>query len=101
LWRAEAVQKQAGMRGKPSKTQSEPDLSEIVLETVRLWRKHHLGSEPRHATASEAHQPIRAIPFRFGPHEKTGGEISSKLLNGGFRLDVVTTPKAPAFSFSQ
>ena len=35
--------KRTKVRGNPPKAQSPPKLAVIVSDTVRLWRKHHLG----------------------------------------------------------
>lgn len=40
---AKSGQKRAKVRGNPGKAQFPSSLAAIVSETVRLWRKHHLG----------------------------------------------------------
>jgi integrase/recombinase XerD len=50
------------MRGKPSKTHSEPGLSEIVSETVRLWRKHHLGYDQTKYVVEQARRRLKLQP---------------------------------------
>jgi integrase/recombinase XerD len=54
--------KRAKVRGKSPKAQSAPALADIVLETVRLWRKHHLGYDQTRYVVEEARRRLKLQP---------------------------------------
>jgi integrase/recombinase XerD len=54
--------KRAKVRGSSPKAQSAPGLTDIVLETVRLWRKHHLGYDQTRYVVEEARRRLKLQP---------------------------------------
>lgn len=50
------------MRGKQSKAHFTSGLSEIVSETVRLWRKHHLGYDQTKYVVEQARRRLKLRP---------------------------------------
>ncbi len=54
--------KRAKVRGNSPKTQSPLGLADIVLETVRLWRKHHLGYDQTKYVVEEARRRLKLQP---------------------------------------
>ena len=53
--------KRANVRGNSPKTQSAPGLADIVLETVRLWRKHHLGYDQTKYVVKGLESPMASL----------------------------------------
>jgi integrase/recombinase XerD len=51
--------KRAAVRGKSAKTQYASGLTEIVFETVRLWRKHHLGYDQTKYVVEQARRRLK------------------------------------------
>jgi integrase/recombinase XerD len=51
--------KQAQVRGKYSKTHFPMGLAEIVSETVRIWRKHHLGYDQTKYVVEQARRRLK------------------------------------------
>jgi hypothetical protein len=49
----------AGVRGKSEKTHYASGLTEIVSETVRLWRKHHLGYDQTKYVVEQARRRLK------------------------------------------
>jgi integrase/recombinase XerD len=50
------------VRGRPLKAQFPAGLAEIVSETVRLWRKHHLGYDQTKYVVEQARRRLRLQP---------------------------------------
>ena len=55
--------KRAKVRGNSPKAQSAPGLADIVLEMVRLWRKHHLGYDQTKYVVEEARRRLKLQPL--------------------------------------
>ena len=55
--------KRAKVRGNSTKTQSAPGLADIVLETARLWRKHHLGYDQTKYVVEQARRRLKLQPL--------------------------------------
>ena len=55
--------KRAKVRGNSTKAQSAPGLADIVLETVRLWRKHHLGYDQTKYVVEQARRRLKLQPL--------------------------------------
>ncbi len=51
--------KRAAVRGKSAKTHYASGLTEIVSETVRLWRKHHLGYDQTKYVVEQARRRLK------------------------------------------
>ena len=51
--------KHAGVRGKSEKTHYASGLTEIASETVRLWRKHHLGYDQTKYVVEQARRRLK------------------------------------------
>src|ERR1019366_7680787 len=51
--------KRAAVRGKSAKTHYASGLAEIVSETVRLWRKHHLGYDQTKYVVEQARRRLK------------------------------------------
>jgi integrase/recombinase XerD len=54
--------KQAKVRGKYSKTHFPMGLAEIVSETVRIWRRHHLGYDQTKYVVEQARRRLKLRP---------------------------------------
>src|SRR5215210_8796013 len=54
--------KRAKVRGNSTKAQFAPGLGDIVLETVRLWRKHHLGYDQTKYVVEQARRRLKLEP---------------------------------------
>jgi hypothetical protein len=52
----------AGVRGKPAKAQLSSELAEIVSDTARLWRKHHLGYDQTKYVVEQARRRLKLRP---------------------------------------
>jgi hypothetical protein len=52
----------AGVRGKPAKALFGTGLAEIVSETVRLWRKHHVGYYQTKYVVEQARHRLKLRP---------------------------------------
>jgi hypothetical protein len=61
--------KHAKVRGNPSKAQFPAGLAEIVSETVRLWRKHHLGYDQTKYVVEQGRRRLKLQPV--GTHRRT------------------------------
>src|SRR4051794_13598139 len=55
--------KRAKVRGNSTKAQFAPGLADIVLETVRLWRKHHLGYDQTKYVVEQARRRLKLQPL--------------------------------------
>ena len=55
-------QKRAGVRGNTAKAQSSSQLVEIVSDTVRLWRRHHLGYDQTKYVVEQARRRLKLRP---------------------------------------
>ena len=55
--------KRRKVRGNPPKAQSPAGLAEIVSETVRLWRKHHLGYDQTKYVVEQARRRLKLQPM--------------------------------------
>ena len=55
--------KRAKVRGNSTKAQSALGLADIVLETVRLWRKHHLGYDQTKYVVEQARRRLKLQPL--------------------------------------
>ena len=55
--------KRAKVRGNSTKAQFTPALADIVLETVRLWRKHHLGYDQTKYVVEQARRRLKLQPL--------------------------------------
>ncbi len=55
--------KRRKVRGNPPKAQSPVGLAEIVSETVRLWRKHHLGYDQTKYVVEQARRRLKLQPM--------------------------------------
>ena len=51
------------VRGNSTKAQFAPGLADIVLETVRLWRKHHLGYDQTKYVVEQARRRLKLQPL--------------------------------------
>jgi integrase/recombinase XerD len=51
--------KRTKVRGNSTKAQFAPGLADIVLETVRLWRKHHLGYDQTKYVVEQARRRLK------------------------------------------
>jgi integrase/recombinase XerD len=56
--------KRAKPRGNPTKAQFVQGLADIVVETVRLWRKHHLGYDQTKYVVEQARRRLKLQPVR-------------------------------------
>lgn len=54
--------KRGKVRGKQPKAQFTPGLADIVLETVRLWRKHHLGYDQTKYVVEQVRRRLKLGP---------------------------------------
>lgn len=54
--------KRTKVRGNSPKTQLPPTLAVIVSETVRLWRKHHLGYDQTKYVVEQARRRLKLQP---------------------------------------
>src|ERR1039457_4991126 len=55
--------KRAKVRGNPEKAQFSSSLAEIVSETVRIWRKHHLGYDQTKYVVEQARRRLKLRPL--------------------------------------
>ena len=55
--------KRAKARGKQPKAHFASGLAEIVSETVRLWRKHHLGYDQTKYVVEQARRRLKLQPL--------------------------------------
>ena len=55
--------KRAKVRGNSTKAQFTPALADIVLETVRLWRKHHLGYDQTKYVVEQVRRRLKLQPL--------------------------------------
>src|ERR1039457_3360765 len=55
--------KRAKVRGNPEKAQLSLSLAEIVSETVRIWRKHHLGYGQTKYVVEQARRRLKLRPL--------------------------------------
>ena len=55
--------KRAAVRGKSAKTHYASGLTEIVSETVRLWRKHHLDYDQTKYVVEQARRRLKLQPL--------------------------------------
>jgi integrase/recombinase XerD len=55
--------KRTKVRGNPPKAQFPAGLAEIVSETVRLWRKHHLGYDQTKYVVEQARRRLKLQPM--------------------------------------
>jgi integrase len=62
-WQEKAVEKRAKVRGNPGKAQFPSSLAEIVSETVRIWRKHHLGYDQTKYVVEQARRRLKLRPL--------------------------------------
>jgi integrase/recombinase XerD len=60
-------------RGNSPKAQFPPALAEIVSETVRLWRKHHLGYDQTKYVVEQARRRLKLQPV--GARRRTVGRL--------------------------
>jgi integrase/recombinase XerD len=61
--------KSTKVRGTSTKAQFATGLADIVLETVRLWRKHHLGYDQTKYVVEQARRRLKLQPL--GPRRRT------------------------------
>ena len=52
----------AGVRGNRKKAQLPAPLADVVLETTRLWRKHHLGYDQTKYVVEQARRRLKLEP---------------------------------------
>jgi integrase/recombinase XerD len=57
------LSKRTKVRGNPPKAQFPAGLAEIISETVRLWRKHHLGYDQTKYVVEQARRRLRLQPM--------------------------------------
>jgi hypothetical protein len=55
--------KRTKVRGNPPKAQFPAGLAEIISETVRLWRKHHLGYDQTKYVVEQARRRLKLQPM--------------------------------------
>lgn len=55
--------KSTKVRGTSTKAQFATGLADIVLETVRLWRKHHLGYDQTKYVVEQARRRLKLQPL--------------------------------------
>jgi integrase/recombinase XerD len=56
-------QKRAKVRGDSGKAQFSSSLAEIISETVRIWRKHHLGYDQTKYVVEQARRRLKLRPL--------------------------------------
>src|ERR1700686_4126469 len=54
--------KRAKVRGNSTKAQFASGLADIVLETARLWRKHHLGYDQTKYVVEQVRRRLTLLP---------------------------------------
>lgn len=60
--RARSGAKRPGVRGKQANTQFSDGLGDVVRETTRLWRKHHLGYDQTKYVVEQARRRLKLLP---------------------------------------
>src|SRR4029450_2576498 len=73
LMAAEKQVKRPQSRGERAKTQSVAPLAEVIDETLRLWRKHHLGYDQTKYVVERVRRRLALEPPR--PRNLTGEQL--------------------------
>ncbi len=55
--------KRAKVRGNPEKAQFRSNLTEVISETARIWRKHHLGYDQTQYVVEQARHRLKLGPL--------------------------------------
>src|SRR5450631_1701727 len=61
--------KRSKLRGNPEKAQFPPSLAAIVSETVRMWRKHHLGYAQTKYVVEQARRRLKLTSIGGSPED--------------------------------
>jgi integrase/recombinase XerD len=76
------------MRGQSAIAQSQPDLAQVIVQTVRLWRKAHLDYDQTKYVVEQVRRRLRLDPPRTRRRsvERLDRAEVERLISSGYRL---------------